>query len=208
MKKRTSTISLEHEILKTLYTQASFTTIGTGSQAKGTTPLYKRSYDFSKMHFGTLADALYNPDKYLMEKRPKGDLHYIQNKVVKKEETDLTEFQWVEVANALEILVLNGHVKDEGPENALDDLSERKITLLHKGAIDYRNNFYIKELEKEVSIKRAYEIQKKEHWQRKYWILVEIAKYIIGGIIGSAITLMVANMKIKNSQEPNTVNKR
>ena len=70
----------------------------------------------------------------------------------------------------------------------------RIIYLTKEGALAFRSNFYIKESQKEQSLQTAYLIQEKELRQKKYWIFVEIAKYIMGGIVGALIALGVKHI--------------
>jgi hypothetical protein len=194
-KKERKLISIEHSVLETLYTQASFILTGQGSQDQGMTPIYKRNYSFSVLHFGTLGDALYHPEKYTQDKRPQGDIHYMQNVVAKKEAVDIPDSKWYDLANAIDVLSLNGHVDDSLSNNTYLEANERKITLLLKGAIDFRNRYYLKEKEKENSIEIAFEIQKRDRWLKKYWYAIEIAKYIMGGVIGASIALIISRLK-------------
>ncbi len=89
------------------------------------TPIYKRNYSFSALHFGTLTDAMYHPEKYSQDKRPKGDIHYMRNMIAKKETVSIDE--------------------------SYLEADDRKITLTLKIAIDFRSEFYIKEAECLVS---------------------------------------------------------
>ena len=185
---------IEHEILRTLYTQASFTLTASGNQEEGYDPIYKRNYAFSVLHFGTLADAMYHPEKYSQDKRPSGDINYMQNKKAKRGDVGIIESQWYDLANAIDVLKINDHVSDSVSDKAYLELEERKRTLRRKGAIDFRNEFYIKEAENALSVRTALKIQRLDHWQKKNWLFVEIAKYVMGGIIGAAITLAVTQI--------------
>src|SRR5688572_1191762 len=53
-----------------------------------------------------------------------------------------------EISNAIEVLEQNGHVVDS-PTYYKGVCTERKISITHKGAIDFRKNFYLKQIESE-----------------------------------------------------------
>jgi len=76
---------LEHEILKTLYTTVSFGITGEGKMGK-TTPVFKRDYEYSSLHFGTLVDILNSPEKYTKEKIPVDVIGWLKNHSVTYEE--------------------------------------------------------------------------------------------------------------------------
>jgi hypothetical protein len=195
---------LEHEILKILYTKVSFSITGEGKLSGKTMPVYKRSYEYSSLHFGTLVDILNNPEKYTPEKTKSNNIHHLKELIVHKEDVEPNnmKYGWIEVNDALEVLAINGHIKEGSVEiNIFSDNMKREIFLTGKGAIDYRTGFYLKELDKELSAKRGYEIQKRDLWLKKYWILVEISKYVIGGIIGASIALAVAEIRKSPEQK-------
>lgn len=111
------------------------------------------------------------------------------------------KYKWVEVNDALEVLSLNKHVKEsEVKIDIYSDNTKRVIYLTNEGAIAYRTNYYIKEAEKELSVIRSYQIQKRDLWLKKRWLLVEAAKYIMGGIIGALIALGAS--QIRKSPQP------
>ncbi|WP_276501941.1 hypothetical protein [Terrimonas pollutisoli] len=189
---------LEHEILKALYTKVSFTVVGEGKLSGKTMPAYKRDYQYSSLHFGTLVDIINYPEKYTDDKIPKDQLNYLKNKIVTVEEVDAErmKYNWIEVNDALEVLVLNGHITESPVEiHIYSDSMKREVRLTNKGAIDYRMGFYLKEAGKELSIMRGYEIQKRDLWLKKYWWCVEAAKYIMGGIIGAAIAIAISRIR-------------
>src|SRR6266487_4332550 len=97
---------LEHEILKTLYTKVSFSITGEGKFSGKTMPVYKRSYEYSSLHFGTLVDILNNPEKYTPEKTKSNNIHHLKELIVHKEdvEADKMKYGWIEVNDALEVL--------------------------------------------------------------------------------------------------------
>lgn len=188
---------LEHEILKTLYTKVSFTVVGKGKYSGMTMPAYKRNYQYSSLHFGTLVDILNYPEKYTDDKILSGQLNYLKEKIVTVEEVDIEgmKYTWIEVNDALEVLALNGHIIENPIEKNTDfDNFKREVRLTNKGAIDYRMRFYLKEAEKDLAINRGYLIQKRDLWLKKYWWYVEAAKYIIGGVIGATIAFALAQI--------------
>ncbi len=183
---------LEHEILKTLYTTVSFGITGEGKMGK-TTPVFKRDYEYSSLHFGTLVDILNSPEKYTKEKIPVDVIGWLKNHSVTYEEVipeNKMKYTWTEVSDALDVLVENKLIR-ESPVviNIYSDNMSRIIYLENAGALAYRNNFYLKESERELSLQRGYAIQEKELWLKKYFWCVEIGKYVMGGIIGAAIAL-------------------
>ena len=198
---------LEHEILKVLYTYISFGIRGEGKMGK-TTPVFKRDYEYSSLHFGTLVDILNSPEKYTQDKIPIGVIGWLKNLSVSYEEVipeDKMKYSWNEVSEALEVLVLNDHIKESPVEiHIYSDNMKRVIYLKHAGALAFRNNFYIKEAEKESAIVRGQEIQKRDLWLKKNFWYIEAAKYIMGGIIGALITLGAS--RIGKSQESKSEN--
>lgn len=193
---------LEHEILKSLYVHGILTIRAHGSEKEGHRPIFKKVYEHATFYFGTLVDILNNPDNYKPENYPPGHIMYLRgiNKTV--EEVVITEYEMGEVADAVELLAINNHVKDE-TIGAYMDAENRQISLTHDGALAYRSKFYIKEAQAELSLERQYEIQKRELWQKKNWIWVEIAKYIVGGLIGALIALALtpSNKSMGSKQE-------
>lgn len=168
---------LEHEILKAILEKNSITigkpyVVGTKQM-----PILGRDYNSCSLHFGTLVDILNNPKKYANEKSLAG-------KEISRDDVKINKYSWGEVLNAIEVLIHNQHVKD-----IIDrDKDRPNIVITTKGAIDFRASYYLKEYDKILSIERNYEIQKRDLLLKKYWYLVEAAKYVLGGVIGAAIT--------------------
>ncbi|OSZ79710.1 hypothetical protein CAP36_00125 [Chitinophagaceae bacterium IBVUCB2] len=203
---------LEHEILKVLYNYISFGIRGEGKMGK-TTPVFKRDYEYSSLHFGTLVDILNSPEKYTNDKMPIGVIGWLKNLSVTYEEVipeAEMKYQWAEVSEALEVLALNNHIKETPVEiHIYSDNMKRVVYLKNEGALAFRNNYYLKEAEIELSIARSYEIQKRDLWLKKYWIGVEISKYVMGGIVGALIALGLARLnKSKESKSENTTTKQ
>ncbi|MBS1600429.1 MAG: hypothetical protein JST75_19525 [Bacteroidetes bacterium] len=187
---------LEHAILGVLYTKPTMTITAHGSEEKGMTAIYKRQYGTSYLEFGVLVDILNNPKKY--EKNPEG-VTFLNQHTVSTKEVVITKYNWFEVTEAIEVLVLNGHVRDSLPENIFEDSAKRYIYLLPKGAIDYRNKFYLKQFEEAELKSLATKISRIEYKLKRYGFWYDILKGAIGGIIGAAITLLTT--RLTKSQE-------
>jgi len=139
---------LEHEILKALFAGTGFAITVVGSEAKGYIPIYKRSYGNCLLHFGTLVDILNNPQKYKTKPADDNNIHYLQNKITRREEVEIREFEWFAVSDAIEMMKNNGHLSDDSPTGVLDDVVHRIIGLKYEGAIAYINKYYLKEYKK------------------------------------------------------------
>jgi hypothetical protein len=197
---------LEHEILKALYVHGILTIRAHGSETSGHRPIFKKVYEHATFNFGTLVDILNNPDSYKPENYPAGHIMYLRglNKTV--EEVIIGEYEWGEVADAVELLAINKHIKDDTIGGGFLDAENRQVSLTHEGGLAYRSKYYIKEAQAELSLERQYEIQRMELWQKKYWVGVEIAKYVVGGVIGALIALALtpsnksAELKEENKQ--------
>jgi hypothetical protein len=176
---------LEHEILRILYTLSNLTIIKTGNQIVDYTPLYKRTETKQKIHFGTLVHILNNPSLFTTEK----SIFEISKSSLKEKDITQIPYDFYQVSDAVDVLSYNEHIDDYAPESAFSNIEERTVSIKDKGIIDYRNDFYIKKAALELSVYRQYEIQKRDLWLKKYWIIVEIAKYVLGGVIGALIAL-------------------
>jgi hypothetical protein len=139
---------LEHEILKALFAGTGFAITVVGSEAKGYIPIYKRSYGNCLLHFGTLVDILNKPQKYKTKPADDNNIHYLQNKITRREEVEIREFEWFAVSDAIEMMKNNGHLSDDSPTGVLDDVVHRIIGLKYEGAIAYMNKYYLKEYKK------------------------------------------------------------
>ena len=129
---------LEHEILKSLYEKTSMYiggyTRGDGKQIV----LGKRNYNTVSLQFGILVDMMNNTQRYSDPNIAFNGFELFQNEI----KTD--RYSIGKVSNAIEVLVFNEHVKDEYVEHRPPLQSgSRKIVLTPKGAIDYRDNFYL-----------------------------------------------------------------
>ena len=179
---------LEHKILKVLYTKSTMTITAHGSEAKGMSAIYKRQYGTSYLEFGVLVDILNDSKKY--EKNPPG-VTFLNQYTASINEVTITKHNWFEVTEAIEVLVLNGHVRDSLPENIFEDSAKRFIYLLPKGAIDYRNKFYLN-LHEEAELKTlSTKISRIEYNLKRYGFWYDLLKGAIGGLIGAGITLLV-----------------
>ncbi len=134
--------SLEHEILKVIYVHTSLHMTGPAALEDKAIPIYKRDYSCATLHFGALVDILNTPTKY-ENKTSLQDLNPCTKDV------NITPNGFIKVSNAIDVLVFNHQVIDDGPKDQYQRLIARKITLTEKGAIDYRNNFYLREKRKE-----------------------------------------------------------
>jgi hypothetical protein len=181
---------LEHEILKILYEKGVLIVKSHGNITDGRQAIFKKVYENSNFHFGTLVDILNNPQKYNYTNIPFGRINFIQEQKVTIEDVVINDFQWSEVSDALEVLNYNKHIYDNIVGDFLD-LDSRRISLTQEGAFAFRDGHYLNEALKKISIEKQFKIQKLELWQKQYWIIVELSKYIIGGIVGSIITLLI-----------------
>ena len=139
---------LEHEILKALFAGTGFAITAVGSEAKGYIPIYKRSYGNCLLHFGTLVDILNNPQKYKTKPADDNNIHYLQNKITRREEVEIRNFEWFAVSDAIEMMKNNGHMSDDSPTGVFDDVVHRIIGLKYEGVIAYINKYYLKEYKK------------------------------------------------------------
>lgn len=171
---------LEHEILKTILEKNSITAGKVHRIGTPTIPYFQTDYKNCSLHYGTLVDILNNPEKYTDDKSLSGG-------IATREDITLRTHSYKDVSDAIEVLVYNGHVRLY-PENELDHHGSNQIYITPKGAIDFRTKYYWKEYDKIMSIERNYEIQKMDRWQKKFWIFVNLSKYIIAATIGAAIT--------------------
>ena len=172
---------LEHEILKTLYIKVSSATTAFGSEAKGMTPIYKRIYGNSYLQFALLADLIYHPDKYL-DKDKYGLLNPLNKQKRVREDVNILDEIWFDLSDAIENLILNGH--------ATENLAgwDREISLTQKGALAFRNNYYIKEKELSDLEDIKGKISRLDLNQKRYAIFYDVLKVLIGIIIGALAT--------------------
>ena len=171
---------LEHEILKAILEKNSIIVGKAYKDGTPQIPFSGRDYHDCSLHFGTLVDVLNNPGKYVTKKSLSGV-------ITTKESINVNQFNFKDVSDAIEVLVYNGHVRIN-PEQGLDHNGSQQIFITLKGAVDFRAKYYWKEYDKIRSIETKYEIEKRDLGLKKYWYLVEAAKYIMGGVLGSAIT--------------------
>lgn len=182
---------LEHEILKCLYGLSSFT-LSNGTTSRGYVPIYERNYYHCTLHFGTLVDMLNSPQKYTHEKIPEGQLLYFQNKITLIEEvSDVSKYSWQQVADAIEVLKVNEHITEYN-QTVFSDITSRILVLSKKGAIDYRNEYYLRASETiEIeTIKNS--IVKIEHSLKSHWLRNEILKYTLTTVIGALLGAIIA----------------
>lgn len=187
---------IEHEILGCLY-RLSIITSANGSNSKGYIPLYERSYHHCTLHFGTLVDMLNSPQNYTNEKIPEGQLLYFQNKITRLEDiVGMSKYNLEQIADAIEVLKLNEHVT-EYYQTVYSDIKSRIIVLSKKGAIDFRNGFYLKlsESDEIEGIKNS--IIRIEENLKTHWLRNEIIKYtattIVGTLLGAIIAMLSAH---------------
>lgn len=83
------------------------------------------------------------------------------------EDININLYKIIEVSNAIDSLVFNHQVIDNGPKDQYQRLTDRKITLTEKGAIDYRNNFYLREKRKaELDLRQTDSVIKTNTYSR------------------------------------------
>ena len=184
---------LEHEILRVIYVYTGLQIVGRSLPNGKTIPILKRDYSDATLHFGALVDILNNPTKYENQKS-------VQQINPYTEDIKITQYKLIEVSNAIDTLVYNNQVIDDGPKDEYKRLTDRKITLTGKGAIDYRNNFYLREKrKKELDLRQSNSVIKTNKYFR--W---NIGATILFGIIVTAIQIMTCNRdKWRDRQEVN-----
>lgn len=137
---------IEQEILKTLFDGTDFKIITVGSEANGFIPIYKRVYNHSRLHFGTLVDVINNPSK-CDENYSSSGIQFLQSKITKCSDISIKDFDWLIISDAIELMANKGHLLDEMEYDLSHDIKDRIISLTYKGAIAYLSNFYLKEYE-------------------------------------------------------------
>src|SRR5258705_6204846 len=190
---------LEHEILKCLYRFSMFTAAN-GSQKRGYVPIYERGYEHCTLHFGTLVGMLNNPEDYTLDKAPEGHLMYFQELVRKIDEIKLTKFTFQQVADALEILLLNEHIKETYPI-VYSDVNSRQLILLKKGAIDFRKEFYLKQSEAAEIDTIKNTTARIEHSLKTHWLRNEVIKYTVTTVVGAILGAVIALLSLQSGQK-------
>jgi hypothetical protein len=201
---------LEHEILAALYLKGKITYTAAGTKVEGHCPLYKDDISTCVFELGYLVDLLNNPDKYVNRVIEENNLF---NEIrVKWEDVKITKYSWQEVSDAIEILLYNEHVSVM-MQYEQDLPKYRTITLLKKGAIDYKKKFYLEEAQKENYndiIRRLTEIDvdvkeltrqnlKAEAWPKKYWWLIALVTLVISGIFSPIVSELLKRNIWENS---------
>lgn len=150
------------------------------------TPIYKRHVGFNRMQFGALADLVFNPVEYTPDKRPANQPLYFQNLKKTKEQVNITNNDWYNLSDAIEILASNNHVKDEGADNPYQ-VSDRTISLTKEGLLAFKKNQYLKEYETEQINDLKNDITRLELKQKKYWLRNDLLKIVISAILGALL---------------------
>lgn len=170
---RKVTSPLEHLILEALQKVMVIITAA-GSNHAGHNPIYERQIGTAHLAFAVLVDMINNPLKY--NGKPLGMLSWNQLSL-KREAVTITRYDWQEVADAIDELVSNGHVTNElSGYIAADRNATRTITLTEAGERAFRNNHYIKEAAKELSVSTQHEIQRRDLWMKKNFWAIELLK--------------------------------
>ncbi|CAN5454523.1 hypothetical protein BH11BAC5_BH11BAC5_50650 [soil metagenome] len=186
---------LEHKILELLYRKPTLSTSAYQQGEGRVIAVYKRHYKTSYLEFGILVDLLNNPIKYV--ERPEGIISFNQL-IANRDEVEIKKYNWFEVSEAIEVLTLNEQVTDSFPDDPFNSSSKREICLTPKGAIDFRNKFYIKIFEKE-------ETQKLELSAKRNWLRNDLIKFMCTATLGAALTLVPKLFETKtilNEQKP------
>ena len=189
---------LEHEILKALFAGTGFAVTAVGSEATGYIPIYKRSYGGCVLHFGTLVDIINNPIKYTTKPADNNNIHYLQNKVSRREEVEIKDFEWFAVADAIELMKNNGHISDDSPTVVFDDIMHRIIALKYEGAIAYINKYYLKEYKKSqlgILKEERLKLDVKKLWS-EFFDYPETKWKAKWGFILSVITVILAALAV------------
>jgi hypothetical protein len=187
---------LEHEILKALYEKTSMYiggyTRGDGKQIV----LGKRDYNIVSLPFGTLVDMMNNPKRYADPNIAFNGFDLFQNEI----KTD--KYSIGKVSNAIEVLVSNEHVIDEYIKHEPPLKSgSRKIVLTPKGAIDYRDDFYVKKKETDsldIKIKRI------TVSNTKTTRIIAIASLIVSISVGAVTIIRYLDERNKSKVAPTT----
>lgn len=127
---------IEHEILRVLKNSALKVT-QQGSEKEGYIPFDKLLVGTARLHYGTLV-ALLNENDI----NTQNQFGYM-NINLKRDEIKITKYDWSEVAESLQILEVNGHIKEE-PEQEYFDIYKRVIVLTKTGLHAYITQFYLK----------------------------------------------------------------
>lgn len=183
--------SLEHDILEVLYTKPLLTVTQTGSDIKGHTAIYKREYPTAYLEFGVLVDILNAPEKY---KKGIEGVTFLNEYKLTVENVTTDKYNFVQVSDAIESLTDNGHVEDK-PQGQWLEYFRRDIYLTPKGAIAYRNQYYLREAEEEQVRGIKAKISKFDYNEKKYKLLYYIFYGIIGAVIGVLVTLVITGNK-------------
>ncbi len=144
--------SLETDILKTLH-RAVMIVKSTGSEREGHILLNKGLIGYCSLHYGTLAALLNDPSI-----KPENDMALYQW-VIKRDDSAYTKHSLDEIENAVQILILNGHVTDSAETKWLD-MNSREIKMTQAGYGALISNYYIKEKEKELTAKTTNNLSK------------------------------------------------
>jgi hypothetical protein len=136
-----------------------------------------------------------NPLKY--NTKPVGMLSWNQFSL-NREAVTITWYGWQEVADAIDQMVSNGHVTSKGPGCIVADHDvTRAITLTKAEERGFRNNHYIKEAAKELSVAVQYENQRRDFWMKKNFWTVELLKTTASKAVPYIATALVTYLITK-----------
>jgi hypothetical protein len=188
-KKEDTPFVYEHEVLKTLR-KFGMTIIQTGNDEDGYKPFDKFQLATGFLQYGTLVDLIFNPDKY------KGNNGVIaQNITTKRSEVGISIDKWNLVNKAIEILEINGDVKDV-VEGEFTDIKNRKVYITAKGLQSLNTDFYIREYKREKYTDEFHKSQVTTNfWMKWGTISIAIATFI-GAL--SQIKSCISQTKQKN----------
>ncbi len=192
---------LEHEILKALYNKAGFSVTATGSDEKGMTPIYKRHYGFNQLQFGVLADIIFNPSKYDEKIHPANTIFYIQKAKATREQVNISEKDWHNLSDAIEILAYYKHIKDEGADSPYE-VDDRKISLTIEGVLAYKRKEYLKKSEEDEINSLKNKITRIELNQKTNWLRNELIKFCCTATLGALIALAPKLLETKKQSQP------
>lgn len=163
---------LLHNILQALrFSGTSITQAG--SDLDGHFPYYEYEPKTSVLHFGTLADYIHNPHKYI----PKpGDIVRLKDKITKSEEVAITRVQWEQLSIAVDVLKVNGDVIVTFDPIPGQEFKSKNIRFTEQGYYKLNTRYYLKEHQKEAQEKTLH----KSVVNTNRWMIALTAAITIG----------------------------
>ena len=166
---------LLHEILETLR-RSGLSIRSVETEEKGHTPFYEFSLPSARLHFGTLVALLNDPNKYRGDPQRIVYLHTISATI---EDVKITKYEWVQVSEAIEALVVSEEVRKEVKGDWLEP-ETKIITLTAKGLGSLNLKKYLKKYQKE----RNAEILFKSTVSTNLWMRIFTGVLAISALIG------------------------